>query len=94
MNYNANINSVQDSFHWGIRWYIAKRSVYDYNVSPCVWKVYNMRLLPVSDALTAYGDGSDGYAQSILDLFHEGKNPNGATPIYLWPIKTDGCPRQ
>jgi len=96
MNYNASINSVTDSFHWGIRWYIAKRSVYDYDISPCTGMVSNMSLLSVTDTLTAYRGNPDdpNYAQKVLDLYNEGKNPHEGPPTYLWPIKTDFCPRQ
>jgi len=93
MNYGSpSISTVADSFKWGIRWLIAKNSIYDYNAPPCSGKVSNMRFQGWETALDQYGTGSP-YGNNVLKLYNEGKNPHAGNPTYLWPIKADGCPR-
>lgn len=96
MNYGTpTVTTVDDSFKWGVRWLIAKRAIIDDTGG-----VYSARTITWwgrTGALKHY-NGEPGkevsYPSSVRKLYEEGRNPNGDTPKYLWPIKADGCPRQ
>lgn len=86
--------TVDDSFQWGIRWLISK-----YTRIPVInGDVVTIRALGwwgEHGALRRYGPSNDEtYADDIQRLYQEGRNPNPGAPMYLWPIKADGCPRQ
>ena len=86
--------TVDDSFQWGIRWLISK-----YTRIPVInGDVVTIRALGwwgEHGALSRYGPSNDAtYADDIRRLYEEGRNPNPGDPMYLWPIKADGCPRQ
>jgi hypothetical protein len=102
MNYGTpTANTVNDNFKWGIRWLIAKNSVYQYLIAPCNVagkEVSNRTTLGwwgTSGAIKKYGDPNDSnYVTDVQKLYEEGKNPHPGSPTYVWPIKADGCPRQ
>ena len=86
--------TVDDSFQWGIRWLISKYT----RITEINGDVVTIRALGWwgdHGALSRYGPPNDDtYADDIRGLYEEGRNPNPGNPIYLWPIKADGCPRQ
>lgn len=97
MNYETPTdNTVDNSFKWGIRWLIDKRTDYQYDRTRN--QVHNIRIIDwwgANGAVKRYGDPNNPtYVEDVQKLYEEGRNPNRNNPTYLWPIKADGCPRQ
>ena len=85
--------TVDDSFQWGIRWLIAKYTrIVNFNahtIRARGWWGDNGAVREYNSQNTV-----PDYAAQVRGLYEEGRNPNGNIPMYLWPIKADGCPRQ
>ena len=101
------VTTVDDSFQWGIRWLIAKRTTQEYTESPAegkkhVTEVRRLRWLFHNGAVRKYADSNgrtDGaeFAIDVRRLYAEGVDPDSTdpkAPTYLWPIQADGSARQ
>lgn len=98
--------TVDDSFKWGIRWLIAKRTTQEYTESPAAGKkhvteVKRIPWLAHDGTVKAYADSNgrtDGseFAIDVRRLYAEGVDPDSTeeNTTYLWPIKADGSARQ
>ena len=88
--------TIDDSFQWGIRWLIDKRTkTRSYNGTTGI--ISGIEIIDwwgPTGAVKLYGDTSLEYPRLIEALYAEGKNPNSETPKYLWPIKVDKTPRE
>ncbi|MDE0087479.1 MAG: hypothetical protein OXU23_17285 [Candidatus Poribacteria bacterium] len=100
------VTTVDDSFKWGIRWLIAKRTAQEYTESPAAGKkhvseVKRIPWLTHDGTVKAYADSNgrtDGaeFVKVVRKLYAEGVDPNSTeeNTTYLWPIKADGSARQ
>ena len=100
MNYGTpTADTIDDSFKWGIRWLIAKRSV-QLDAERVGYRITTINWWGSNGAIKRYGDPKKKtYAGDVQKLYEEGRNPHPnpqgeRDPEYLWPIKADGCPRQ
>ena len=95
MNYGTpTADTIDDSFKWGIRWLIAKRSV-QLEAERVGYRITTISWWGSNGAIERYGDPKKPtYAADVQKLYEEGRNPHPGNPTYLWPIKADGCPRQ
>ena len=98
MNYGTPTDdTTDDSFRWGIRWLIDKRTFHDYNTS--TGYVFDVKVIDwwgPTGALKHYNGEDDkivSYPASVEKLYAEGKNPHPGHPKYLWPVKVDGTAR-
>ncbi len=101
------VTTVEDSFQWGIRWLMAKRTHQVYTPTPPEGgkKVTAVRRIPWlthDGTVKAYADSNgrtDG-SEFVIDvrrLYAEGVDPDSTdprAPTYLWPIQADGSARQ
>jgi hypothetical protein len=90
---DANADTQSASIKWGIRWLYSKRTGFDVDETTIPWKVYNLVWRPWGETLERYGDGTLEYRPDVENLHTSGKNPHDGDPQYLWPILTNGSPR-
>ena len=91
MNYSGpSASTAQDSFVWGTRYLMKVKN--RNQVGPCAEGYYHNNPRTWPEALFRYGDEAPDYDDKVMGLWKEGKNPNGSTPLYLWPVLADGCP--
>lgn len=103
------VTTIDDSFRWGIRWLIAKRTQQEHRSIPAedgkpareeVSQVRRINWWVPDSAVRAYADsngqsGDVNYVTDVRRLYAEGRDPNsGTSPTYLWPIKSDESARQ
>ncbi|MBN1548592.1 MAG: hypothetical protein JW902_18230 [Syntrophaceae bacterium] len=88
--------SASESLKWGIRWLYAKKSKGQYDRPTNSF--YNPQWYDWEKTLAEYNSDADPfhstYVTGVTSLYLYGANPHGGNPAYLWPILTNGFPRE
>ncbi len=82
LNYQAKVESVEDSLYWGVRWLYHKAQGITIEKKR-YWRSWQ-------DAVLRYGPGKAEYVEYIWMIYKEGKDCNGKVENILWKKQEGG----